>query len=104
MGYQKEHNCPQCGYQAVVAGGPDVGMSRYYTLTISCVTCQELHDVEWLEPKYTTRSDGVAFSWRQRKLRCPESPDHEWEPFEGRCPVCSRELSVNEEGAGVHWD
>lgn len=104
MGYCREHLCPECGYKAVVSGGPDMGMAMSYTLTISCRDCQELYDVGWLDPKFPTDPAAPAFQWKQLKLRCPENARHQWEPYTGRCPVCSSTLQINEEGEGYHWD
>ena len=107
MGSRREHLCPRCSYKAVVTGGPDVGMSRVYTLTIACIDCQELYDVDWLEPRQDVNVDAsapVQWTWKQSRLRCPENSAHEWEPFMGQCPVCRTMLEINEEGESYDWD
>ncbi|UQN08429.1 hypothetical protein [Deinococcus sp. QL22] len=88
-----------------MSGGPDSGMRRAYSLTISCLDCQELYDVPWLEPHSGDHpGEGLPMRWKQLRLRCPEDREHQWEPFEGRCPVCRTPLDVHTGGMSVHWD
>ena len=110
MGALYEYNCPKCGYKADVAGGFDVGMARYYSVTIACYDCADLHDVELLEPIRDREPDddsvlpGSPPRWRQHKLRCPEDSKHRWEPFMGFCPVCSTRMDVDRDRPSLMSD
>ena len=44
MGARYPFTCLGCGYEAEVSGGLDVG-GACRTVTITCSTCKELHDV-----------------------------------------------------------
>ena len=44
MGSKSGYRCRGCGYEAIVSGGPDIGMV-IRTQTMTCLDCRELVDV-----------------------------------------------------------
>ena len=44
MGQKFEFICPDCHYEALVAGGFDCGMMSAF-VTVACRDCRELYDV-----------------------------------------------------------
>lgn len=76
-------------------------MSQCYSFTIGCLDCQELYDVDFLEPRrqYTLTNSSEG-GWVQRKLRCPEDSRHRWEPYEPfrSCPACrTGQMDISDE-------
>jgi rubrerythrin len=105
--------CKNCGYEAIVSGGDDVGMACR-TTTISCKDCGELFDVitsemPWEEPT----------SLSGEELVCPgpasgdsdddedmdrSKPNHRVRRWTspGPCPKCGKAMTKGD--VVVHWD
>ncbi len=66
MGQQFEFICPQCGYEAFVAGGFDCGMMSAF-VTIVCRDCRELCDVGLRGGLEGRRSKGMAMNERAQR-------------------------------------
>ncbi len=81
MGLRRKFRCPSCDYEAIVSGGPDMGV-RSATRTILCTTCRELWDVVTHSKalgNYSSRAAGDLVGRRfpsavRRASRIPSSP------------------------------
>jgi len=103
MGFAPLHQCQRCGYETHVTGGVGAGMLMH-VLTLSCRDCEEVYDAPLLERVFLDSPPGVSRErWKQYKLRCPVDTRHDWEPFNGRCPRCQTELTVDPD-SGLLWD
>jgi hypothetical protein len=98
MGQRVTFECTQCGYQAVVSGGPDRGMDTS-TETISCEECRALYDVVTAKLAYDTVT-GKATGFDTIPIHCPKSADHKVKPWErgGPCPNCGNSMPEKTSG------
>lgn len=97
MGTSYQFRCPECRYEAEVSGGTDAGM-RCTTVTIHCLTCQELYD----EVETVVGDETPVFE--PQKVRCPRNARHRWVKWAapGPCPRCNSVLQRGPEVA--FWD
>ena len=114
LGTKYQFVCKDCGYEAIVSGGDDIGMSCR-TTTISCQECGELFDVITSEQPWD-ESAGLS----DEELVCPgpdtddlgednentdrSNPDHRvqrW-TFPGPCPKCGQTMTEGE--VVLMWD
>jgi hypothetical protein len=90
MGCQYSFACPRCAYLADVSGGPDRGfMAR--TVTVACLGCRELRDVE-VATLNVTDAPPCASSGHSTTLWAHPGP----------CPRCGETLNRGE--STVDWD
>lgn len=68
MGQKYTHDCPRCGFSALVSGKGDAGMEMT-TVTIECLTCQILIDVP---DAHLEEDEGFV----EQRVECPVHPDH----------------------------
>ena len=110
MGQKFEFICPNCHYEAFVAGGFDCGMMSAF-VTVACRDCRELYDV-----LVDQRTDGDGFEVEEGDgeegegipalagLACPKEAGHRiglWEAA-GACPRCGAGMQVGR--PGPCWD
>lgn len=82
MGHQYTHQCPRCGFKALVAGGADAGMNATIR-TMECLDCQTLFDaVDGMRD-----DDGVEFL--PVPVMCLIHPDHRWREWTHPGPALS---------------
>lgn len=94
MGSAADYSCPSCGYMTdFMVSGDDVGESGHVHAVL-CHTCRELRicrlsDGPSMFEQPSNHDESPPF-----KLVCPESEDHEVEPWSdpGPCPHCRATL------------
>jgi hypothetical protein len=113
MGTTYQTICLQCGYEAMVSGGDDVGMASL-TTTILCENCQELCDIVTSSEPWNDYGKDI-----QVELVCPgldldDKTQKEIEPipnpfhkvhkwvFPGPCPKCG--TTMTRRGEAICWD
>lgn len=102
--------CVQCGYKALVAGGPSTGMVESRQ-TILCFDCQEVMDVvsgvfkgfQKRHMELTGKSDEY---WLKVRIRCEKNAKHRWREWNAPdlCPRCGGPMSQDEHGEQVSQD
>jgi hypothetical protein len=113
MGATYQTICLQCGYEAMVSGGDDVGMNSL-TTTILCENCQELCDIvtslePWNDHGKEIRTELVCpgLGLDDKKLKDiepvpnPSHKVHKW-VFPGPCPRCG--TTMTRRGDMICWD
>ena len=89
MGSEYRFTCDDCGFEAEVSGGFDVGMVAA-TQTIACRECGDLTDVDVGDAPSTSPEDVPKMA-----LHCPKSPRHEVTQWNhpGPCPRCGKTMT-----------
>lgn len=90
MGGICQFECPACGYEAKVAGGPGGGF-LFQTHTILCEVCRNLQDATC-----RTRPAKDVEEWNEHDLRCRRSRQHPVQLWEdgGPCPRCGTPMEM----------
>ena len=92
MGQHFQFRCEHCSYEAVVSGGPDLGMMSR-TQTITCAKCKELADVVTSEEPWNSRAPKLPPRCPRR--RTAKHPVKRWTAG-GPCPRCGAALQKGE--------
>lgn len=96
MGTRHSFQCAGCGYEAVVSGGPDQGMTCS-TITVRCTGCKDLRDVV-----VGYRIEGFR---EVDSLICKECRGRliEWNMTNGKCPRCGKNMEETF-NVKIDWD
>lgn len=100
LGALHDFRCPSCGYSAEVSGGPDIGEASR-TVTISCATCKELHDVVVSEEPWKEPPDLAPERPPCPRTRARTHATSVWND-PGPCPRCGSTMRRGE--MTVLWD
>ena len=107
MGFKQSLVCPNCSYDVLTSGGPDMGFD-ITTNTFCCVACKILIDLE-VEPREYNLSDGNTESSvldelveGQKCSKCKGSEFKLWDNEKMQCPKCGTKMNLG--GTIMLWD